>query len=331
MKKVSVKKVCMVLGLAFLITMFSYCLAPWAGAQLVLKAGHNTAADYPHARILLHFADKVGEYSQGKLKIQVYHNETLGHERALFEGLRLGTVDIAKTISSVPGNWVTELGIFDLPYLFKDLDHQLSVLNGPIGKDLSQKLEDSGVKILWWGEQGTRNFYTSKVQINRVSDMKGLKIRVMESPIMVDTINALGAAATPMPYGEIYTSIKQGIIDGAENAPDALYVSKQYEVAKYYALTEHFRTPVIFMMSMITWKKLTPENQGYILKAAADASEWGKTLYSKEAAEYLKKLKDAGEIVTTPNTEEFRQAVEPVYAKYGAKFGLDRIKSIRGK
>lgn len=325
------KKFYLISLLFFLSTMFLYGLTTDAEAQVVLKAGHNQVPEYPHGKIIVYFANKVNEYSEGKVKVQVFHQETLGNERMLFEGMRLGTVDMAKTITSVVGSWVPEFGIFDLPYLFRDLEHQLSVLSGPLGKSLLQKLEGAGVKGLFWMEQGTRNFYTTKVQINKPSDLKGLKIRVMESPIMVDTINALGAAATPMPWGELYTALRQGVVDGAENAPDAVYTAKQHEVAKFFALTEHFRTPTLFMVSMKTWNKLSKEQQDYILKAAADASEWGKTLYSKEAAEYLRKLQAEGMKVNKVDIEEFRKAVEPVYAKHASKFGLDLVKSIRGK
>jgi tripartite ATP-independent transporter DctP family solute receptor len=298
--------------------------------QTTLRAGHNQVPDYPHGKIILYFADKVAERSKGALKVQVYHQETLGHERALLEGMRMGTVDMAKTITSVIGNTVPEFGIFDLPYLFRDLDHQLQALNGPIGKQLMGKLESAGVKGLFWMEQGTRSFYLAKKPVKNPADLKGMKIRVMESPIMVDTINALGAAATPMPWGELYTSLRQGVVDGAENAPDAIFTSKQYEVSKYYALTDHFRTPCLFMISMRTWDRLNEEQRQVILDAAKDAADWGKNLYSQEASEYMKKLKASGMEITEVDREAFRKAVEPVYQKHAPKFGWDLVRSIRG-
>ena len=298
--------------------------------QVTLRAGHNQVPDYPHGKIIIYFADKVGERSKGSLKVQVFHQGALGQERELFEGMRMGTVDMAKTITSVVGNTVPEFGIFDLPYLFRDLDHQLQILNGPVGKQLLAKLETAGVKGLFWMEQGTRSFYMAKKPVKNPADLRGMKIRVMESPIMVDTINALGAAATPMPWGELYTSLRQGVVDGAENAPDAIYTSKQYEVAKYYALTDHFRTPTLFMISMRTWSRLSEEQRQIVLDAAKDASEWGKNLYSQEASEYMKKLKAAGVEITEVDRDAFRKAVEPVYQKHAAKFGLDLVRSIRG-
>ena len=299
--------------------------------QVVLRAGHNQISEYPHGKIIVYFADKVAERSKGSLKVQIFHQGTLGQERELFEGMRLGTVDMAKTITSVIGNTVPEFGLFDLPYLFRDLDHQLQVLNGPVGKQLLAKLETADVKGLFWMEQGTRSFYLAKRAVRTPADLKGLKIRVMESPIMVDTINALGAAATPMPWGELYTSLRQGVVDGAENAPDAIATSKQYEVAKFYAMTDHFRTPTLFMISLKTWGRLSEEHRQILLDASKEAADWGKNLYSQEAAEYMKKLRAAGMEIIEVDREPFRKAVEPVYQKYGAKFGWDLIRSIRGQ
>jgi tripartite ATP-independent transporter DctP family solute receptor len=320
--------------LSFIVSVSLICLmggvSPSWG-QVTLRAGHNQIPDYPHGKMIIHFANTVAERSKGSLKIQVFHQETLGHERALFEGMRLGTVDMAKTSSSVVGNAVPEFGVFDLPYLFRDLDHLLQVLNGPFGQQLLAKLEGVGVKGLFWMEQGTRSIYTAKRPVRKPEDLKGMKIRVMEAPIMVDTINALGAAATPMPWGELYTSLRQGVVDGAENAPDAIATSKQYEVAKFYTMTDHFRTPCLFMISMSTWGRLSEEHRQIILAASKETAEWGKDLYSQEAVEYLKQLRAAGMEIIEVDREPFRKAVEPVYQKYAPKFGWDLIRSIRGQ
>jgi TRAP-type transport system periplasmic protein len=157
-----------------------------------------------------------------------------------------------------------------------------------------------------------------------------MKIRVIESPIMVDTINALGAAATPMPFGELYTALRQGVVDGAENAPDAVYTAKHYEVAKYYTMTDHFRTPCLFMISMQTWGRLSAAHRQNIVDASKETAEWGKSLYSQEAAEYMKKLRAAGMEIIEVDKEPFRKAVELVYQKYGPTLGSDLVRSIRG-
>ena len=133
-----------------------------------------------------------------------------------------------------------------------------------------------------------------------------------------------------MPWGELYTSLRQGVVDGAENAPDAIATSKQYEVAKFYSLTDHFRTPTLFMISLKTWGRLSEEHRQILLDASKDASEWGRTLYSQEAAEYMKKLRAAGMEIIEVDRESFRKAVEPVYQKYAPRFGWDLIRSIRG-
>ncbi|MBI5029482.1 MAG: TRAP transporter substrate-binding protein [Chloroflexi bacterium] len=302
-----------------------------AAPQFVLKAGHNSTDQYPHGRVITYFAQEVGKRTNGRVKVEVFPNATLGDEAKMFEGLRLGTIDMAKAITSVPANTVPEFGIFDLPYLFKDKKQEFDLLNGPVGQGLLKKLEAVGVKGLFWMDQGTRSMYTSKKAVRSLANLKGMKIRAIQSPIMVDTINALGASATPMAFGELYVGLQQGVVDGAENSPDSVWANKHYEVAKYYSLTEHFRTPVIFMMSMQTWNKLPKDIQEAIDASSKSAFEWGNDLYEKEATQNLEDLKGKGMEVIKVDLDPFRAAVEPVYAKYAEKVGADLIKQIKGK
>ncbi len=295
-----------------------------------LKAGHNTAETYPHAKVIVHFAEQVGKLTNGKVKVDVFHNGTLGDEAKMFDGLRLGTVDMAKTITSIPANTIPEFGVFDLPYLFKNKDQQFKLLTGTLGDNLFKKLETVGVKGLFWMDQGSRDFYTAKKPIRALADLKGLKIRAIQSPIMIDTINALGASATPMSFNELYTALQQGTVDGAENSPDAVWAAKQYEVAKYFSLTEHFRTPVLFMMSMQTWNKMPKDVQDAITAASKESFQWGYGLYEAEANQNLQDLKSKGmEVIKIDDLEPFRKAVAPVYDKYASKVGPDLVKEIQ--
>ncbi|CAG0975320.1 Solute-binding protein [Anaerolineae bacterium] len=308
-------------------------LAPTQAAAplFVLKAGHNSTDQYPHGRVITYFAQEVGKRTNGRVKVEVFANATLGDEAKMFEGLRLGTIDMAKAITSVPANTIPEFGVFDLPYLFKDKKQQFDILNGPVGQNLLKKLETVGVKGLFWMDQGTRNIYTSKKAVRSLADLKGLKIRAIQSPIMIDTINALGASATPMAFGELYVGLQQGVVDGAENSPDSVYANKHYEVAKYFTQSEHFRTPVLFMMSMQTWNKLPKDIQDAIDASSKAAFEWGNDLYEKEANQNLDDLKGKGMEIIKVDLDPFRAAVESVYQKNSAKVGADLIKQIRGK
>lgn len=303
------------------------------GEQIVLRAGHNQVPDYPHGQVIYHFADKVAELSDDRIQIEVYDNETLGNENELFEGMRVGSVDMGKVTTSIMSSTVDSLGVFDLPYLFEDKEHMFEVLDGQNGEDLLQDLEEgAGVKGLFWLDQGSRNFYTVDTPINAPEDLKGLTIRGIQSPIMVDSINAMGGAATPLPWGDVYNSLSQGVIDGAENAPDAIWYSQQYEVVNYYSQTEHFRTPSLFMISLESWDKLSEEDQDLILQAAEESEEWGKDLYEEVSDDLLKQMEEDGmEIIEDVDIEAFRELVEPIYEKYSESIGQDLIDSIRNR
>ncbi|WP_152657204.1 TRAP transporter substrate-binding protein [Oceanobacillus sp. CFH 90083] len=334
------KKILFAISMVLFITVLSACGENNETAQgsedveqIVLRAGHNQVPDYPDGQVIHHFADKVAELSDDKIKIEVYDNATLGNENELFEGMRVGSVDMGKAITSVMSSTVESFGAFDLPYLFEDKEHMFEVLNGQAGESLLQDLEEkAGVKGLFWLDQGTRNFYTVDTPVKVPEDLNGLTIRGVQSPIMVDAINAMGGAATPMPWGEVYNSLSQGVIDGAENAPDAIWYSKQYEVVNYYSQTEHFRTPSLFMISLESWDNLSEENQDLILQAAEESEEWGKDLYEEVVDDLLKQMEEDGlEIVEDVDVEAFRGLVEPVYEKHSESVGQDLIESIRNR
>jgi tripartite ATP-independent transporter DctP family solute receptor len=294
-----------------------------------LKLGYNTTSTYPHGQIMERFAKNVATQSGDEMKIQTFPDATLGDETQMLEGIRLGTLDMAKAITSVLASVVPAFGAFDLPYLFRDKDHMMTVLNGDIGSDLLDRLEAEGLKGLYWMDQGSRNFYTVDQPINGVDDLRGLKIRAIEAPVMIDTINALGASATPLPFSELYVALQTHVVDGAENSPDAIVSAKQHEVIHHYAATEHFRTPVLVYMSGERWNGLAKDQQTVITDAAAEATEWGADLYEQEAATALEAMKQAGVKVSEPDLDPFRRATENVYDKHADSIGTDLIDAIR--
>jgi tripartite ATP-independent transporter DctP family solute receptor len=295
---------------------------PWIeGRPITLKAGYNTVKQYPHARAIERFVNRVAERTGENFQIQTFPSEQAGNERQMLDAIILGNLDICKTSTGVISNIVPEFGVFDLPYVFRDLPHMMAVIKGKVGQELSAKLEARGVKVLFWMEQGTRSFYTTSKAIKTPEDLKGLKIRTIQSPVMFDTINALGASATPMGFGELYMALKSGVVDGAENAPDAIWYAKQHEVTKQFSATNHFRTPVMVIMNKAKFDALPAEYKEIVMETARETQDWAGSLYSRVSGELLASLRKAGMTIVEPNEEPFRKAVEPVYAKHAEKFG----------
>jgi tripartite ATP-independent transporter DctP family solute receptor len=303
--------------------------APWIeGKPVTLKAGYNTVRQYPHARAIERFVNRVAERTGENLQIQTFPSEQAGNERQMLDAIILGNLDIAKVSTGVISTVVPEFGVFDLPYVFRDLNHMMATIKGKVGQDLVAKLEARNVKVLFWMEQGTRSFYTASKPVRTPSDLKGMKIRTIASPVMVDTINALGASATPMGFGDLYLGLKSGVVDGAENAPDAIWYAKHYEVAKYFTITNHFRTPVVVVMNKAKFDALPPEYKEIIMVTAQETQDWAGTLYSQVSAALMSSLKKAGMTIIDADEQVFRKAVEPVYAKDGEKFAA-QLKAIR--
>jgi tripartite ATP-independent transporter DctP family solute receptor len=305
---------------------------PWIeGAPVTMKLGYNTVRQYPHARAIERFVNRVAERTGENVQIQTFPSEQAGNERAMLDSLFLGNLDIAKVSTGVVAAAVPEFGVFDLPYVFRDQDHMMKAVNGPVGQQLAAKLEEQGVKILFWMEQGTRSFYTVSKPITTPADLAGMKIRTTNSPVMIDTVNALGATATPMGFGDLYLGLKTGAVDGAENAPDAIWYAKQFEVTKYLSLTNHFRSPVVVVMNKAKFDALSPEYQEILMQTAQETQEWSGTLYSRVSDALLETLTANGMTVSTVDEAPFRAAAEAVYESSGAEFGtlLDEIRAIQ--
>jgi TRAP-type transport system periplasmic protein len=298
------------------------------GRPVALKAGYNTVRQYPHARAIERFVNRVGERTGENLQIQTFPSEQVGNERQMLDAVMLGTLDICKTSTGIISAVVPEFGVFDLPYVFRDLNHMMATVKSKVGQDLAAKLEARNVKVLFWMEQGTRSFYTTSKPVRSPNDLKGMKIRTIAAPVMVDTINALGATATPMGFGDLYLGLKSGVVDGAENAPDAIWYAKHHEVAKYFTVTNHFRTPVVVVMNKAKFDALPREYQEIVMATARETQDWAGSLYSQVSAALMASLKKAGMTVIEADEQPFRKAVEPVYAKHAEKFAA-QLKAIR--
>ena len=274
------------------------------------------------------FEELVEERTEGKVNIEIFPNASLGDERTLLEGMQIGTVDMGVITNGPVANFVEEMAVFELPFLFPSPEAAYSVLDGPIGQELLDKLADVNLKGLAYAERGFRNLTNSERAVNSPEDLDGLRIRVMENPVYTDTFRELGANAIPMAWTEALTAMQQGTIDGQENPVNVIHSFKLDETQNYMTLSRHTYAPAIFVMGMPAWNQLPEAAQAVLEEAAQEAAEHERQVNAEMEAEQLQALRDAGmEINDTPDMEAFQSAVAPVYEKYGEQFGdyLPRI------
>jgi len=280
--------------------------------------------DYPTTQGLFKFADIVKERSGGQILIDVKYGGQLGNgEKEVVEQVQIGALDMARISISPVTEFVPALEVFGLPYIWASRDHMWKVLNGPTGQKLLKEVENYKFYGLAYYESGARSFYNSKREVKTVADLKGLKIRVQKSKLMIDLVNTMGANATPIAFGEVYDAISKGVIDGAENNWPSYESTGHYEVAKYYTLDMHTRVPEILVASKIAFdKKLTPEQIALIQQAAKDSQEFVIEKWLERVEASKKKVIANGNVITelTPEAREgFVQAVQPLYKTYGEK------------
>jgi len=276
----------------------------------------------------LKFEELVEARTEGKVDIEIYPNASLGDERTLLEGMQIGTVDMGVITNGPVANFVEEMAVFELPFLFPSNEAAYSVLDGPIGQELLDKLADVNLKGLAYAERGFRNLTNSERAINSPEDIDGLRIRVMENPVYTDTFRELGANAIPMAWTEALTAMQQGTIDGQENPVNVIHSFKLNETQNYMTLSRHTYAPAIFVMGMPVWNQLPDAAQSVIEDAAQEAAEYERQMNAEMEADQLNALREAGmQINDSPDLSAFQQAVAPVYEKYGEQFGdyLPRI------
>jgi len=313
---------------AALVAVLAMPLDSTAGEQIALRVASVSGPQHHHNIALRWFADRVAKASNGRLELKVLDGAQLGGERDYIEGMILGSVDMAQVSTGPIAGFIPEFDLFSLPYVFRNTDHFVKVVTGPVGAKYFELLEKRGMKGLCWFDNGYRSVFNSKRPIRTPEDMKGLKIRVMESPIMVDTINAMGGSATPMAYGELYTSLQQGVLSGAENAPGNVFNDKFYEVTKFYSLTNHFRPPGVVMISLKAWNRLSRADQAVLQEEAKALQAYEIELTQKVEKESIEQLKAKGMQVNEVDFEAFQKAVKPVQDKFSARFGPEMVKQV---
>lgn len=287
-----------------------------AQEQIVMRLGETHAKDYPTTLGDQYFADLVEERTDGRIKIEVYDSAQLGEERAVIEQVQFGAIDFTRVSISPLAAFSPGLDALQMPYLYNSTDHMWRVLKGEIGDEMLASVEEAGFVGLAWYESGARSFYNSVRPIESVADLAGLKIRVQESRLMVGLVEGLGAVATPMPFGEVYSGLQTGVIDGAENNWPSYYSTSHYEVAQYYTLDRHTQVPEILVASKIAMDRLSPEDQEIIRQAAKDSIDYQRERWAEFVAESEEAIRAAGNVITELSPDalaEFQAAMQPLY------------------
>lgn len=287
--------------------------------DFVLTYAENHAEDYPTSQGAYKFAELVYKRTEGKVEIQVNSGGILGDEKAIIEQLQFGGVDFSRVSLSPLAEFVPKLNVLQMPYLYSGHEHMWSVLEGEIGDEFINSFEGSGLVALSWYDAGARNFYNTLRPVERLEDMSGMKIRVQESGLMEDMVRALGAVPVPMAFGDVYSALQTGAIDGAENNWPSYDSTRHYEVARYYTIDEHTRVPELQLVAKATWDKLPVRYQEIIRSCAQESAKYERALWAEREKISEERVRAMGCQVTVLSQEEkarLRKAVEPLYEKY---------------
>lgn len=302
-----------------------------AMAGVVLKLGHIAESSNPYGQGADKFAELVKQKSKGDIEVKVFPSSSLGSQKELIEGLIYGTVDMTLTGTAELGTFQPQMAIFDMPFLFKDRAHAYKALD-TVGMELAKPLESKGLKMLGYMENGIRHMTNNVRPIKTPADMKGLKIRVMNNKVYVEMMKALGASPTPMALAELYSGMQVGVVDGQENPSAHIYTKRFYEVQKYASLTGHAYAAEPVLISMATWKKLTPDQQAIVQSAANEAIAWQRKISESEDQEFWDKIKKTGKMeVITVDRKPFMEATQGVYKQLAGTVGqanLDKIRAL---
>ncbi len=304
----------------------SLCVA----APVTMKLGHIAEPENPYGMGADHFAQLVKERTNGQVDIQVFPSSQLGNQRDLVEGVIFGTIDMTLTGTAVMGNFVPEVSVFDLPFIFRDVQHAYKALDS-VGMELCKLGEKQGMITLAIWENGVRHMTNSKRPVRTPEDMKGLKVRVMEQPVYIEKMKVLGARHTPMAMRAHYTALQKGVVDGQEN-PLSMIATKRFdEVQKYISLTGHTYAPEVVLVAAASMAKLSPEQQEIVRQAAIETRDWQRQLCRDLESKFAETIVQRGNAVINDDVDKaaFMKATAPVYKLYTDKFGDASIKAIQ--
>ncbi len=275
----------------------------------VIQLAHGLAPSHPVHQAMLAMADDLARRSQGQLRLELYPSEQLGSERECVELLQIGSLGMTKISAAVLASFAPEYQVLALPYIFRDQAHVRAVLDGAIGQRLLLASERYRLRGLAFYDAGSRSFYSRKRAIRTPADLVGLKIRTQESQVAMRMVQALGGAPTPIPWGELYTALQQGVVDGAENNPPSFYSSRHYEVARFFTLDEHTTVPDVLLVSTVLWQRLSLEEQAWLQAAATTSAEVQQQLWRTATEQALAAVRAAGVEVIEPDKQLFADPV----------------------
>ena len=282
----------------------------------MLYLGHTLPQTHPVHKGILKFKKVLEAKSGGTLKVKIFPDAQLGSEREVLELLQIGSVAATKVSAATLSNFVPEYHILGIPYLFRDKQHQFDVLEGEIGKSILEKGSKFWLRGLCYYDAGSRSFYTSEKAIRTPEDLKGLKIRVMNNQMAINMVNSMGGSATPLAYGELYTAIQQGVVDGAENNPPSFVSSNHYEISKYYTLDQHSSVPDVLLIGTKYWEKLSEEEKVWVQEAADESSQAQKVYWNDSVEESMKVAKESGVEVIIPEKSLFADKSKSVVEEF---------------
>ena len=301
----------------------------FAQQPTVLKIGYATSKESHYGVGSTVFCDEVEKGTQGRFKCQHFANSALGGEREQIEAIQLGTQDLVNTSTGPVGNFVPEVKIVDIPFLFRDYDHARKVMDGPIGQDILTKFPSKGIIALAWTENGFRHMTNSKRDIVKPSDAAGLKMRTMENKVHMDGYRTFGILPTPMAFPELFGALQQGTVDGQENPIPVILASKFSQVQKHLSLTGHVYSPALLLLSPKVWNKLSDADKKVFVEAAKKASIAQRKKVNDDENNGIAQLeKDGMKVTKTVDGAAFREALKPAYVGYAKEFGADNIKKI---
>ncbi len=295
-----------------------------------LKIGHGLDQTHPVHKAMLYLAERVKEKSDGALEITVYPSQQLGTERECLELLQIGSLAMTKVSSSVLEGFVPRFKVFSLPYIFRNEEHKFKIFESELGREFLISPEKYWLRGLCFYDAGSRSFYTKDKPINSPEDLRGLKIRTQESATSIKMVNSFGGSATPISWGELYTALQQGVVDGAENNPPSFFTSRHYEVCKYYSLDEHTSVPDVLLISTVIWNELSEQEQTWLQEAAIESYEHQKKLWKESTLESLKAVQDAGVKISYPDKAPFIDKVQSLFDEYKSEKDVyDQIQKIK--
>ncbi len=303
-------------------------LSSFVQAETTLKIAEIHPAGYPTVVAMENLGKKLEAATNGEIKSRMFAGGVLGSEKEVIEQTQIGAVQLTRVSLGSVGPVVPATNVFNMPFVFRDIDHMRKVVDGEIGQEILDAITNSDFNMvgLAWMEAGSRSLYTKK-PVRKLEDLKGMKIRVIGNPLFIDTLNAMGANGIAMDTGEIFSALHSGVIDGAENNSPPLLEPTHFRAAKYYTQTHHLILPEPLLMSKTTWEKLTPEQQELVKKLAKEAQLEERDLWVAKEKASDEKLKAEGVEFIEVDTKPFYDATAPVREKYGAQFA-DLIKRI---